>query len=140
MYGYTATLPADGSAIAAWGVLTESICGGPFEDQNYREDRRAFASIAAPNSAFGGRLSLTPPDANFASPVAAAAGDEAFVAAAEHNGGRVWLARRAPGAISLGTPRTLTRKGDGDVLLAAGGKHVLVAYQRNDRLRLKIVR
>jgi hypothetical protein len=101
---------------------------------------RAFASIAAPNSAFGGRLSLTPPDANFASPVAAAAGDEAFVAAAEHNGGRVWLARRAPGAISLGTPRTVTRKGDGDVLLAAGGKHVLVAYQRNDRLRLKIVR
>jgi hypothetical protein len=121
-------------------VLTESICGGPLENQGYREDRRTFASIAAPNSAFGGRLSLTPRDADFAPPVAAAAGDEAFVAAAEHNGGRVWLATRAPGAKSLRTPRTLTREGDGDVLLAAGGKHVLVAYQRSDRLRLRIVR
>jgi hypothetical protein len=137
MYGHTA---ADGSAIAAWGVLTESICGGPFEDQPYREDLRAFASIAAPNAAFGGRLALTPPDADFESPVAAAAGDEAFVAAAEHNGGRVWLARRAPGATAFGKPRTLARDGDGDVLLAVGGAHVLVAYQRNDRLRLKVVR
>jgi hypothetical protein len=140
MSGHTATLPADGSVVAAWGVLTESICGGPFEDQPYREGRRAFASIAAPNSAFGGRLALTPRDANFEPPVAAAAGDEAFVATAEHNGGRVWLARRAAGAMSLGTPRTLTRDGDGDVLLAASGAHVLVAYQRNDRLQLKIVR
>jgi hypothetical protein len=140
MAGYTATLPADGFAVAAWGVLTESNCGGPFGDQEYREDRRAFASIAAPNSPFGSRLSLTPPAANFGSPVAAAAGDEAFVAAAVHNGGRVWLARRAPGATSFGKPRTLTRNGDGDVLLAAGGPRVLVAYQRNDRLRLKIVR
>jgi hypothetical protein len=138
--GYSATLPADGAVVASWGVLIESVCGGPFEDQDYREDRGVFASIAAPNSAFGGRFSLARPDANFGSPVVAAAGDEAFVAAAEHNGGRVWLARRAPGATSLGTPRTLTRSGDGDVLLAAGGAHVLVAYQRNDRLRLRIVR
>jgi hypothetical protein len=138
--GHTATLPADGSVIAAWGVLTESTCGGPFGDRPYRERRRAFASIAAPNTAFGGRLALTPRGANFEPPVAAAAGDEAFVATAEHDGGRVWLARRAAGATSLGTPRTLTRDGDGDVLLAASGAHVLVAYQRNDRLQLKIVR
>ena len=138
--GYSATLPADGSAVAAWGVHITSPCGGPFKDYEYHENRRVFASIAAPNSAFGGRFSLTPADADFGPPVSAAAGDEAFVAAAEHNGGRVWLARRAPGAGSFRRRRTLTRDGDGDVILAAGGAHVLVAYQRNDRLQLKTVR
>jgi hypothetical protein len=136
----SAALPADGSAVAVWVVHVENPCGGPFEDQRYREEFHAFASIALRPAAFGPRMTVTRGSANVDELAVAAAGDEAFVAAAEHKGGRVTLATRASGAASLGRPRMLTRDGDGDVMLAAGGPHVVVAYQRNDRLRLKIVR
>ena len=46
---------------------------------------------------------------------------------------------QAPGAASPGPPTTLSREGGRGVLVAAAGRHVLVAYQRNDRLELKIV-
>jgi hypothetical protein len=93
-----------------------------------------------PGAGFGHPRAITPAGQNFGYPQVAAARDEGFVAAAERNGGRVPLSTRAPGAASLGPPTTLSQEGDGDVLIAVAGRHVLVAYQRNDRLELKIVR
>jgi hypothetical protein len=52
----------------------------------------------------------------------------------------VLLATRAPGAGALAAPVALTDHGDGDVLLAVGGAHVLAAYQQGDRLHVEIVR
>jgi precorrin-3B methylase len=64
--------------------------------------------------------------------------DEAFVASATPRD-PVLLAMRAAGAASFAPPVALTSSGDGDVLLAAGGSHVLAAYQQADRLRLRVV-
>jgi hypothetical protein len=71
--------------------------------------------------------------------VVAAAGDEAFVATVKPHGS-VLLATRTAGATMFGTPATLATNADGDLVLAAGGKHVVAVYQHNDRLRLKVVR
>ena len=54
--------------------------------------------------------------------------------------GPVLLATRAAGASAFAQPATLAASGDGDVLLAAAGAHVLAAYQQGDRLRLEVVR
>jgi len=133
--GLTAALPADGSAIAAWSLVAEdpSGFGGKLA-------ARSFASVAAPSAAFGPAQPLTPGAPHtFGFPAAVAAGDEAFVASAEPHGSVVVSARSA-GASALGAPAALTTAGDGDVVLAAGGRHVLAAYQQYDRLRLEIVR
>lgn len=131
--GLQATLPADGSSAAAWSIDTESGgLGNVVASQT-------VASIAAPGSPFGQLQALTPTGGRFSRPAVASAGDEAFVATALAHG-PVLLATRALGAGVFGTPVALTDRGDGDVLLAAAGSHVLAAYQRGDRLQLDIVR
>jgi hypothetical protein len=101
---------------------------------------RSFASVAAPSAAFGAPQALTPEGTHkFGFPSVVAAGDGAFVATAEPHGS-VLVSARSAGASTFAAPTTLTSDGDGDVVLAAGGSHVLAAYQQHDRLRLKIVR
>ncbi len=62
--------------------------------------------------------------------------DEAFVASAVPHG-PVLLAGVSEPSVGVAP---VTADGDGDVQLAAGGSHVLAIYQRDDRLRLKVVR
>jgi hypothetical protein len=132
--GLQATIAADGSAAAAWSVVQEvpSGLGGNLASQT-------VASIAGRAVGFGAPFALTPAGARFGFPSIAAAGDEVFVASAEEHG-RVLLSTRAAGATSFGAPVRITSQGDGDALLAAGGSHVLLAYQQADRLHLKVIR
>lgn len=132
--GLQATIAADGSAVAAWSAVREASngLGGNLGSQT-------VASIAGRAAGFGAPSSLTPAGATFGFPSIAAAGEEVFVASAEAPG-RVLLSTRAAGATSFGAPRRITSRGDGDALLAAGGRHVVLAYQSHDRLRLKVVR
>ena len=130
----TATLPTDGSAVAAWSIQAESPGEG-----GAIVSRTSAAAIAPPAAPFGMAQLLSPgPPRTFSAPSAAAAGAEAFVATAEPQG-PVLLATRAAGATAF-TTTTLAARGNGDVMLAAAGSHVIATYQRNDRLRLKVVR
>ena len=131
--GLRATLPAGGAAVAAWSATIEDEAGFGVLT------RQTFAAIAPPGAPFGAPAPLSPGGLRFTDPEVAAAGDEAFVASAAPHG-PVLLATRAAGAGSFAQPVALTANGDGDVVLAAGGSHVLAAYQQDDRLRLKIVR
>jgi hypothetical protein len=132
--GLQATIAADGSAVAAWSVVQEASngLGGNLGSQT-------VASIAGRAAGFGAPISLTPAGAKFGFPSITAAGDEVFVASAEEHG-RVLLSTRAAGATSFGAPVRITSEGDGDALLAAAGRHVVLAYQQADRLHLKVVR
>jgi hypothetical protein len=129
-----ATLASGGSTVAAWSLDTQG--GGGL---GATISTQIVTSIAGPSSAFGPPQALTPAGRRFGAPVVASAGGEAFVATAEPHG-RVLLVTRAAGAGVFGTPVALTDHGDGDVLLAAGGEHVLAAYQQGDRLQIEVVR
>jgi hypothetical protein len=131
--GLRATLATGGSTVAAWSLDTQ---GGGL---GATTSTQIVASIAGPSSAFGPPQALTAAGGRFGAPVVASAGGEAFVATAETHG-RVLLATRAAGAGAFGTPVALTGRGDGDVLLAAAGEHVLAAYQQGDRLQIEVVR
>ena len=65
--------------------------------------------------------------------------NEAFLATAKA-GGPVVLSTRYAGDGFLHAPERLASKTDGDVLLAAAGKHVLAAWQKHDRLNVHVVR
>ena len=131
--GVQATLPADGSAVAAWAIETQgSGLGGTVA-------RQIGASIARPSAPFGPQQVLSPAGGLYSRPVVAAAGGEAFVATASTHG-PVLLATRPAGSGAFAPPVALTDSGDGDVLLAAGGTHVLAAYQQGDRVQLHVVR
>jgi hypothetical protein len=131
--GLQATLPADGSAVAAWSIQAEGPgLGGALASQT-------VASIARPSSSFGPHQALTLGGALFGPAAVASAGAESFVATAQAHG-PVLVATRSAGANSFAAPLALTDRGDGDVLLAAAGAHVVVAYQRGDRLLLEVVR
>lgn len=131
--GLRATLPSDGSAVAAWTIDSQSSgLGGSVSS-------RTVASIASPSAPFGMPQALTPTGTrHYGTPAVASAGGEAFVASAEPHG-PVILATRSAGASSFART-SLTAAGDGDVLLAAAGRHVVAVYQRGDRLRLTVVR
>jgi hypothetical protein len=131
--GLQATLPADGSAVAAWSIETSA------ENGRGTIASRTAASIALPSAAFGPKLALTAAGGRFTRPAIAAAGSEAFVATAQAHG-PVLLATRAAGAGAFAPAVALTGDGDGDVLLAAAGGHVLAAYQQGDRVHLEVVR
>ena len=132
--GLQATIAADGSAVAAWSVVQEASNG-----LGANLGSQTVASIAGRPAGFGAPVSLTPAGAKFGFPSIAAAGHEVFVASAEERG-RVLLSTRAAGATSFGAPVRITGDGEGDALLAAGGTHVLLAYQQADRLLLKVIR
>lgn len=132
--GVGVALPTDGAAVAAWSVLTD-----PYEPMGRPLGTQTHASVALPGAGFGAGQALAPIGRTFSDPSVAAAGGEAFVATARTHG-PVLLAVRAPGAATLGAPVPLAANGDGDVMLAAGGSHVLAAYQVGDRLRLTAVR
>lgn len=130
--GLAATLPTDGSALATWTIDTQAGgLGGSIAKQT-------VASLAPAAGRFGAPVALTPPDGRYAATAIASAGAEAFLATAQAHG-PVLLATRPAGGTALRT-RTVTVDGDGDVALAAAGTHVLLAYQRDDRLRLHTVR
>ena len=131
--GLRATLPAGGAAIAAWSIATESPdgLGGVVSSRN-------VASIAQAGAPFGPPQALTPDGGRFGAAAVASAGGEGFVASAAPRG-PVLVATRAAGATGLRT-RTIVARGDGDIALAAGGRHVLAIYQQRDRLRLTVVR
>jgi hypothetical protein len=129
--GLAATLLPDGSAVAAWS-LDKQAPSGTIANQ-------VVASNAAPSGPFGPFQALTPANGRVSAPAVASAGGEAFVATARTHG-PVLLATRAAGAGAFAPPATLAERGDGDVLLAAAGAHVLAAYQQGDRLRLEVVR
>jgi hypothetical protein len=131
--GLLATLPADGSALATWTIDTETGgLGGSISEQT-------VGSVAAPGAPFGVAQAISPAVALFGATAVAAAGDEAFIATAQAHG-PVLLATKLAGARALGVPIALTGDGDGDILLAAGGSHVLAAWQQHDRLRMVAVR
>lgn len=129
--GLRATLLPDGAAVAAWS-LDKQAPSGTLANQ-------IVASIAGPSAPFGPFQPLTPADGRVSAPAVASAGGEAFAATARTHG-PVLLSTREAGASAFGAPATLAESGDGDVLLAAAGAHVLAAYQQGDRLRLDIVR
>ena len=126
-----ATLPLDGAGVAAWS-LDEQAPSGTIANQ-------IVASIAGPGAGFGAHQPLTDATGRVAAPAVASAGGEAFVATARTHG-PVLLATLADGASAFAAPATLAGSGDGDVLLAAAGAHVLAAYQQGDRLALEVVR
>jgi hypothetical protein len=129
-----ATLPTGGSAVAAWSVVTEAPggLGGVVSS-------RLVASIAQPGTPFGPPQALTPAGATFSPPALVSARGNTFVATARKDG-RVLVATRIAGAAAFGHPAPLTDKGDGDVVLAASGSHVVAGYQQGDRLRLRVLR
>jgi len=124
-----ATLPAGGGALASWSIETEARGLG------ITNHKQTMASVAQPAGAFGPPVAITPPEPIYGSTAVASAGVEAFVATATAHG-PVILATGA----ALGSPRVLAADGDGDVLLAAAGSHVLAAWQQDDRLRVLTVR
>ena len=132
--GLAVTLPADGAAVAAWSVLTD-----PYEPLGRPLGAQPFAAVAPPGAAFGAPQALAPAGRRFSDPSVASAGAESFVASAVAHG-PVLLAVRAPGAAAFTVPIPLAADGDGDVALAAGGKHVLAIYQVGDRLQLQAIR
>lgn len=132
--GLYATLPNDGSAVAAWTIDHQYPSG-----TGNSISRQTAASIALPAAAFGPLQALTPDTQKFGVPAVASAGGEAFVATARPHG-NLLLATRPAGGASLPGPTMLDSAVDGDVVLAAAGAHVLAAYQKGDRLRLKVVR
>jgi hypothetical protein len=115
-------------------VLTD-----PYEPMGRPLGSQPHASVALPGAAFGAAQALAPIGRKFSDPSVAAAGGEAFVATALTHG-PVLLARRGPGAAAFDAPVPLAGNGDGDVTLAAGGAHVLAAFQVGDRLQLTAVR
>jgi hypothetical protein len=127
-------LPTDGAAVAAWSLDTDG-----YEPMGRPLGSQTVGSVALPGAVFGAAQALSPLGRRFSAPSVVAAGAEAFVATAVAHG-PVLLAVRAPGAAILGAPVVLTRTGDGDVALAAGGSHVLAAFQVDDRLRLSVLR
>lgn len=129
-----ATLPAGGSAVAAWSVVTEAPGG-----LGAVVSSQAVTSIAQPAAPFGPPQALTPAGATFSPPELVSAGGEAFVASARKDG-PVLVARRPAGAAAFARPAALTDKGDGDVVLAAGGSRVVAGYQQGDRLMLRVLR
>jgi hypothetical protein len=130
--GLRATLPADGSALAAWTIDTETGgLGGSIGKQT-------VWSVAPPSAAFGAPVPMTPAGERYGATAVASAGSDAFLATAEAHG-PVILAMRSAGSSTLGPPRLLTSDGDGDVLLAAAGSHVVAAWQQHDRLRILTV-
>jgi hypothetical protein len=131
--GVTATLPADGGILAAWSVDTypPNGLGGPLSKQ-------VFTSVAPASHPVGPPLALTRPNRRTSAPSVASSGSNAFVAVA--SAGRIRVAKRVRGGTAVQPPRTLLRSGaDGDVFLAAGGRHVLAAFQQGDRLRLAAI-
>jgi hypothetical protein len=132
---HAATLSNDGAAAGAWSVVHDST--DPFAPPL---GTQTAASVALASAPFGTPLGFTPDGSTFGPPQLASAGDDSYLATAEKDGGRVLLATRGTGADRFQAPVALTTKGDGDVVLAAGGAHVLVAYQQGDRLRLKVAR
>jgi len=131
--GLRVALPAGSAAVAAWSVVIETPNAFALPPS-----RQAVASIALPGAAFAAPSPVSPAHERYTDPAVAATGDEAFVASATPHG-PVLLATRAAGAATFGQPVALSAKGDGDVVLAAGGSHVLAAYQRDDRLQLRVV-
>ena len=131
--GLQATLPADGSAVAAWSI---QAAGRRPRRRGRQPDRREHR----------------PPVER----VRAASGADARRRAVRSGGRRVGrrgvLRRDRPdarpraarhargGRCGFATPVALTGGGDGDVLLAAGGERVVAAYQQGDRLQLQVVR
>lgn len=116
--------------------------GGPTEPSPPNRQgvaNQALAALGMPGAGFGHPRAITPAGQNFGHPRSPLP-ETRIRSRSSENGGRALLSTRAPGAASLGPPTTLSREGDGDALIAAAGRHVLVAYQRNDRLELKIVR
>ena len=126
-----ATLPVDGSALATWSIATDPYGRGAIS-------KRTAWSIALPSAAFAAPATITPADEIYGSLAVASAGADAFLATAKAHG-PVILAKRSAGSAVLGPPRLLTADGDGDVLLAAAGSHVLAAWQQGDRMRILTV-
>ena len=126
-----ATLPTDGSALASWSVVYDPAGSGALSSQT-------VATIAQPGAPFGAPQALTPEDGKYGARAIASAGAEAFLATAEPHG-PLLLSTRPAGGGALQT-RTVTPNGDGDAVLAAGGSHVLLAFQQRDRLRLHVIR
>ncbi len=128
--GLTVALPQNGSAMAAWSVVASAPSGQVRSRQN-------VTSFAAALEPFGVERTLTAAGRDFRLPSVAAAGNEVFVAlAAPHE--PVVIAAGVAGTTLK--PTLLATEGDGDVVLAAGGLHVLAVYQQNDRLRLHLLR
>jgi hypothetical protein len=96
-------------------------------------------SVAQPGTPFGGPQALTPAGLTFSPPALVSARGNTFVATARKDG-RVLVATHIAGAAAFGHPAALTDKADGDVVLAAGGSHVVAGYQQGDRLRLTVLR
>lgn len=126
--GLNATLPADGSALAAWSISTEPGGRGSISKQT-------ASSVAPPSAAFGAPVPMTPANEAYGATAVASAGADALLATAKAHG-PVILAMRSAGSRTLGPARLLTSDGDGDVLLAAAGTHVVAAWQQHDRLRI----
>jgi hypothetical protein len=127
-----ATLPTDGGALAAWTIDTEvGGLGGSIAKQT-------VWSVAPPAAAFGAPAPITPAGEEYGATAVASAGADAFLATAKAHGPLI-LAMRSGGSRTLGPPRLLSGDGDGDVLLAAGGSHVLAAWQQHDKLRILTV-
>ena len=130
--GLQATLPTDGSALATWTISTEPGGRGSISKQT-------VASFAPAPGRFGAASEITPAQATFGATAVASAGAEAFLATAKAHG-PVVLATRHPGDAVLRAPERLASNADGDVLLAAAGRHVLAAWQQHDRLNVRVVR
>jgi hypothetical protein len=127
-----AVTASDGSTAAAWLLgLDEDPSTGPARLQ-------AFAAMVPPAGGAAASAAFTAADRRLTALALAAAGEEAFAATASP-GGPVVLATRAPGGATF-APGALSPDGDGDVLLAAGGAHVLAAFQRGDRVRMAVIR
>lgn len=131
--GRPRALPADGSAVAAWSIQTDDPAGFSIIA------RRTVAAIAGPGAAFGTPVELTPAGQRYSAPSVAAATGAAFVATARPRG-PVLVATRELGAPAFGPVTTLAARGDGDVEVAAGGRHAVAVYQVHDRVRLTVLR
>ena len=128
--GLVATLPTDGSALAAWSISTEPGGRGSTSKQT-------VVSEAGPSTAFGEPLALTQAGRTFGALAVASSGADAFLATAEAHGHVLLSIFSADGTLDIAS---LASNGDGDVLLAAAGPRVLLAWQQRDRLRLQRVR
>jgi hypothetical protein len=84
-------------------------------------------------------VALTPPGQRYSAPSVCGRAGAAFVATARPHG-PVLLSTCPLGATSLLPATTLAAHGDGDVELAAAGRHAVAVYQVHDRLRLTVLR